>query len=102
MVHQPSLPQSVPLKRPSATLAGCAVLLHSAKPAWAGMESARSRGRARNRRMSGCRAGAVCCQRGDAMIGAMSDDAFETLEGAAAPLIFICDHAANALPDGYG
>jgi predicted N-formylglutamate amidohydrolase len=32
----------------------------------------------------------------------MSDDAFETLEGAAAPLIFICDHAANALPDGYG
>jgi len=36
------------------------------------------------------------------MIDAMSDDAFEMLEGRAAPLIFVCDHAANALPGGYG
>jgi predicted N-formylglutamate amidohydrolase len=36
------------------------------------------------------------------MIGAMKDDAFEMLEGHAAPLIFVCDHAANALPNGYG
>ena len=36
------------------------------------------------------------------MIAEMSDDAFEMVEGSAAPLIFVCDHAANALPDFYG
>ena len=36
------------------------------------------------------------------MIAAMSDDAFEMVEGRAAPMIFVCDHAANALPDFYG
>jgi predicted N-formylglutamate amidohydrolase len=38
------------------------------------------------------------------MIAAMSPSAYEKLEPgtAAAPLIFLCDHASNALPERYG
>jgi predicted N-formylglutamate amidohydrolase len=36
------------------------------------------------------------------MIAEMSDEAYEILQTGAAHLIFVCDHAANALPDGYG
>src|SRR5580692_1760740 len=111
-VHHPSLSHPAPSKRPSAILVSCGVRLQTLNPACAGTASkhkVRTAGAVRIVGPSMSRKASRLSTQVSEIVSAridyhlMTDAPFERLAFSAEPqaLLFVCDHASNALPKAY-